>query len=349
MSLEGTAVSSASNGAGAPPPPAPVADDGGGDESALLAKSQAILSGDDEIPAEETPTQPDAGKPKPAEEKKTEETPDEAQLSRAFARLRSEQKRFDSRKLEQSQKYMADVEKLKTERESFEKERSGFTELQARARREPLMALKALGWDYENLVKYVADGNIPMAKIQEDFRVELDERGKKAQADLEAYRKELDELKSERQREQMIQEAQAYEGRVLDEMEGLIKSQPEKFKHLARVPRERSHRAILNHMIEHFEKNNEALALSDAMLYAEQEAKSYAAWFASQEAASPGGAVQSANPGAAKPETPEARPISQRETTVRGVQHRDLNTLTDDEREELTRRILSGEADAELM
>lgn len=348
--LEGSAVTpAASNGAAPPPPPAPASSPSngdGGDEADLLAKSQAILNGDEETSGEEV--KPAEAKPK-VEEKK-EEPLDEAQLSRSYARLRSEEKRFDRRKQEQSAKYLQDVESHKASVAAFEKQKQEFESNVERARREPLMALKLLGWGYDDLVKYVADGNIPMDKIREDFRIQLDERGKKSQEELAAIKKELEETKAERVRESQIREAQAYESRVFGEIDGLLKQDPAKFRYLSRADRDEVNREVLQAMIDHYQSSGEVLALSDAMLYKEKRLEKVASWLRDHpEAASPGGAVKSANPGAAKPETEEARPISQRETAVRGVQKVDLNAMTDEEREELSRRILSGDADADLM
>lgn len=344
MSVNPGTPPQAPNGAATPPPAAESSGDG---EAELLAKSQAILNGDEETPAEsneETPASPEK-KEAPKEEKKEPE-PDQAELSAGFARLRAEQKRFEKRKQDGHAEYLAREEKLKAESAAFEKSKQEWEEKVKGASSSPLKALKALGWEYTDLMKYVADGNIPMEKIREDFQIQLSEHQKKLLAEHEASKKEIEQLRQERERERLQRDASAFEERLFAEADELIKAEPEKFRNLARVPREHRNKALIDQMLQHYTEHKVPLALSDAMLYQERGASTYASWFA-REAASPGGSVQSENPGAAKPET-EPRPISQRDASVRGVQKKNLDDLTDEEREELSLRILAGDTDEML-
>lgn len=307
-------------------------------EDALLEKALGELNGEEPPAAQAEPE-----KPKPAPAPKKDAAPDgwdEAQASRAFAKLSAEQKRFDARKQEQSQKYLADVASFEAKQKAFEQESAEWRTAVSKAKDSPLQALKALGWTYDQLVQYVAkEGVIPSEKLRSDLKLELDEVSKSSRAELEAVKKELAEAKAERERQAAMEKARTYETSVYEGVDAALAAEPEKFRHLARIPAERRNTAILNYMVAHYEKTGEALAISDAMLYGEQEAKEYASWYAS-EAARQEGAVQSANPGAAKPET-EARPISQRDQSVRGVQ-KDPDEMTDEEREQEALRILAS-------
>lgn len=338
-------IEAGTNGA-APPMGVAVQDipettEGGEDlgEDALIAKALSALN-DGEAPEVKEPDKPkEVEKPK-ADGPKPPDGWDEAAASRAFARLTSEQRRFDKRKQEQSSEYTTKVAELESKTKAFESEQKEWRQKVSGASTSPLAALKALGWTYDQLVEYVAkEGIIPTEKLRSDFKVELDEASKASRTELEEIKKELAASKAEKERNAAEQRARDYESRVHSTIDAEIEANPGKYAHLARVPKDRRNSAILAHMVEHYQKNGEALAITDAMLYGEKEAKEYASWYAT-EAARQEGAVKSANPGAAKPET-EARPLTQRDTAVRGVQ-KEPDDMTDEEREEEAMRILAG-------
>lgn len=338
---------SGSNGA-APPPPAagdstPSVDDGGG-EDALLAKALGELTG--ETAEEQSEGTRESPPPKPPADTQAAPPPepDEHQLSAGFAKLRSEQKRFDRRKAEQSNEYLTKVKDFEAKEKAFEEKQKGWQDAVTRSKNSPLEALHALGWTYEQLVEYVAkEGVIPASKLRTDFKVELDEASAKSREELQEIKKELEAAKEEKKRELAAKKADEYEQKVFAEIDTLLEKEAAKFVHLRRIPKEVRDGGILDHMIQHFNETGEALAISDAMLYGEKEASKIASWY-SQGDARQEGAVKSANLGAAKPET-EARPISQRDASVRGVSRPlDPETMTEEEREAEALRILTSDS-----
>lgn len=319
----------------------------GGNESELMAEALAMLDG------EKGPEETEKPAEKPVE-KPAEKPPDEVELSKAFAALTAKERRFNERKEKQNADLLAREAKLKKDLEDFtaSKEKAEWQGWRDRAKQSPLTALVEAGWTKEQIIKYIAsDGEIPVERFQDEFKVQLDERTKELRAEQAKLKEELENDRTEQQRLRNIREAQSYEARVVTEIDDMLSTEAERYRFASRVPKNELYPRVLNRMITHYRETGaknedgrgEVLAVSDAMLYIEKEAERIASWFQTQQAASQGGTVESGKPGAAKPETEEARPISQRESSARGVKKTNPDDMTDDERAEEALRILTGD------
>lgn len=330
----------------APPPAAQAPEQGsapGNDSANLLADPDFAaalreLEGDTGSQPESAP--PDGPKTEPAPPPEAEKTED---LSPEWAKLRAHEKRHKARVAEQTatlNAQRAEIEKLKAEAEALRTEHTTWRE---KAKKTPLEALKLIGWDLASLTQYVANnGEVPQEKLLADMKIQMDEEVKALRQQIEESKKEKETERAQAERMRMEREAGEYEQRVASRIQSVFQAEPAKFPNLARVPPDVVKQKVLDIQIAEYERSQKSLAVSDAMLYAERNLAQVLAWVAGQ---GPGqaGTVQSVEPVAAKPSQTEAAPIGQRESTVRGHQKVDLDSMTDDERWQRAQKILAGE------
>lgn len=342
----------------APQPPAEGAEQAsGGDADAInLKKAREILFGGDEEAAEGTETDettPEAPKNAQEEAKK----PSEEDLSPEWAKLTAQQRRHKARVAEQTAELNAKRAEVEAREQAFGEKVKAFEareqEWSARAeaaRRDPLKALAEIGWTLPALTKYVADnGQIPPEKLAQDLKLEYEKSLKEQRDELERVKKEIEEGKANAKKAEEQAQASQYEGKVLNELRTVYHADPSKYPNLAVAPEARTHKRILalqvaamNGQHPDFPGQQKYLAVSDAMLYAERELAEIYSWQGARQA---GTALQAGKPGAEKPSTIEATPISRSETASRVVARRSPDEMSEQELLERAKRQLAGEED----
>jgi hypothetical protein len=313
-------------------------------EAALRAFNETQDSTTEDAVSEENTENTENTENATQETQKTVEAPQhtETELSNGFAALR---RREDGLKKDRDQ--------FNEEKRKFEEEKSLFqngkqkevdsliAEYQGRlneAKKNPIKALEQLGWTIEQAIKFVNDnGTIPQEIIEQnlraEFKKELDEIRETSRKERESY--ETDK-KTREQAQTLVQQqelARSYEKRVADEVEGVLKNEGAKYKYFSKVPRDFALQTVLKYMVDaHLAKK--PVALSDAMLYVEGEARKTASWFGSVDAGqpdpTPGRDVKPSNPG------PSVEPIPLSASARRAVlQKKHPDDMTEDERMEM--------------
>ncbi len=341
----------------APPPPAPAGGDGdsasvevGGNssEDALLDQALATLRGEgDEAPETAEGEAPAEGAPAAAEpaEKPAEVT--QAKLSKGFAKLRAQEERFERR--------AAEMEAAHAQREATYAERdtkyAGYEQALQEARQSPLRALKLLGWEYDQLAKYVLnDGQLPpeqMAKHLQEHQ----------QSEFQRLQGEIESLKQERAKEGEARAAREFEGRVEGDVHALFKGDsPDgaKYPHFAHHFRNGQGEKLMvdvkSVLAKHFNqtcvrdekgriiKPGEIVASERAVMYIENILKGMQVGPLPTGNPGQSGAVKSANTGAAKP-----RPLVARDASEMSVpSDQEIESMSDEERFNLALQVTSG-------
>lgn len=334
--------------AAAPPPPAPPAEssDVGGDrgaESDLLKEAMAALKGEEAPPAAENE--------KPKVEEKPKEELTQKKLSDGFAKLAAKEDRFERRSAEQTAK-------LQAERAAFEAERAQVAPLREameKAKTSPLEALSLLGWTYQHLVDYVMkDGQIP----QEKFAERLTNEHKSAYEKLQA---EIAELRSGREQERQAYEAQQETSRQEHAVRELFKGDdaPGATKYpnfYAKFSEDPGNAAglmvdVQNLLTAHYNQTcvrddkgrivrpGEKVDPERAVMHIESILAKMQ--IRPRNPGQPGAVSQTANAGAARQQAP--KPLTPRDYSVTSMpSDEEILAMTDEEREALAKRIVSG-------
>jgi hypothetical protein len=326
------------------PPAPPSLGTGSGDEANLVsdpdfaAALRELEGAEAEAPSG---TETEAPKTEPAPPPEPEEAKDP---SPEWAKLRAHERRHKERVAKHTEELRAERAKFAAEKEAYEREHGEFKSIKERAKKTPIEALTALGWTLQDLTKYVvANGEVPQEKILADMKMQQDEELKALRAEIESVKKQREDEVRLTERQKMEREAEGYEVKVKDLMQTVYQQDGAKFRYLSRIPQEVAHRKVLDIQLAYYQQTEKALAISDAMLQAERNLAQIYSWVDPNGGPGQAGSVQSVQPVAAKPSQSEAAPIGQRETTVRGIQKVDLDSMTDEERMDRARRILDGE------
>jgi hypothetical protein len=305
------------------------APDTGGDfdVAAARAEAAALLSAKDTLEGGEGEDSPDnpAEAPAPAEAKPPAEG-DADELTKNWVRLRDQERRFKVR----MERERAEDAKAKTawqsEKEAILKEVEPLKAAKARAAKEPLSALRELGWEFPELVDYVQkNGQIPQERILKDLQMSMDEKMAAQQARLD----EMDAREKEMTRGQRIN---TFQQAVVDEVRTTIEGFPNLNKFLAKHGPQKVMPKIFWKM-ETEAKVKNYLTPAQVMGMFEDELSQVAALYESPSPALGGAGSGPANPEAVKPRTrPEL--VSNDDESERG--HRDVDD--DDEDMESRRR-----------
>lgn len=298
-----------------------------------------------EKPAEKTEEPTKIEEKKVEEAKKEEPLPDIAEISKSFAALKHKTKRFDDDRAAFNAEKTEFEAKKTADSADFEKQRSEFNAHVEMAKKNPLSALKALGWSPEQLYAYIEkDGQVPPERLIESAKAEL----KKELEDLRAERAKETEEKKARDAEALKAEqrtqADGFARRVGLEIADVADAEVAKYPYTRNVILKNPglvHRAVLNSIASHMAKEKKVLAVSDAMMQFEEQAKANAEMLGLPPISSDprqAGAVQPANPG-------NIEPISKSDAAKSGlVPKRAPDEMSDDERYELGLRLARGEA-----
>lgn len=301
------------------PVSAPEGDSGGGefDEAAARSKAIEVLEGKKE--PEAAVAEEKKPEPKPEPEKKTEDG-SEDDLTKEWIRFRNQDKRLKERAREFSDEKGA----FATEKETFAKEQSEFRATQERAKKEPLAALQALGWSFEDLVNYVGkNGQIPQEKLLNDLKLQNNEELKKIRDEIEASKKA-----------QAEQEKQATISKYETLVEQEVRTSLAQYPHLQAIAEgEGFNEEVLPGVFKFLHQNalsGKYLPPSAAMQYYEQRLSMMAARLPGRTSPAPGGSVKSEQPEAAKPSNGHSSltndDVSERASTV-APDDEDLPTL----------------------
>jgi hypothetical protein len=301
------------------------------DAAAARAEAAALLSAQESLEGREGADTPDtdpAGEPKPAAkpaETKPEPEGDEDENTRRWVRLRNQEKRFNDRIAKERGEFNKERETFAKERETFQKEHESFKAAKARASKEPLSALKELGWSFEQLVDYVQkNGQVPQERIINDLKLSMDEEMQKTRAELE-------EIKNEKKTQERQQRINGFQQKVVDEVRTTIDGFPNLKRFLDKHGPEKVIPKVLWKM-ETEAKVKNYLTPSQVMGMFEDELSQVASLYETPSPA-PGGAGQGpANPEAAKPRT-RPEPLSNDDGSERGV-----HDVDDDDDDPIARR-----------
>ncbi len=347
LSVQPSIAAGAPPPAAAPPPPAvePGEFDSGGDEDALLAQALQTLDSGEEQGDEIPDTEP---QPKPKEPAKEEQT--QAKLSKGFAKLAEQEDRLDRRyKAWQSEQAQAT-----TELQAARAEVATYKAAMEQAKQSPLSALKALGWEYDQLAQYVLkDGQLPPAMMAKH----LEEHQKSEYSKLEA---QVQEMRRQAERANLERQGREYEGRVESEVQGLFADGSEAATQYPNFAHHFKNGRGVDLMIDvkrvlaqHFNetcvrdpktgriiKPGEVVASERAVRYVESILAKMQVGQLPAAGRNPGqpGAAQAANAGAAKP-----RPLVPRDYSEAGIpSEQELEAMTDEQREALAMQMFRG-------
>lgn len=339
--VSGTPAPGADPSGGAPPADAvvespvveTVADDGvEEDAEAREAAALAELTGK-AAPKEEP-------KPKPKEEPK-EEIPSIEEQSRSFAALKHKTQRFNEERAAFAEEKRAFEETQAKDKAEIEKLRTELEGRRERAKKTPLEALKELGWTPDQLLQYIGEnGEIPKDRLFQTLKEEMQKELEAVREETKKEREAREAQEAETLKRRQSEESSAFQRRVGMEIVDIATQEADKYKYLGKILRKDPgavHRGVLNLIAQHFQQTKKPLAVSDAMLQIE---KQQADWFEeNQPDPQQAGAVKPANPGSIEP-------IPKLDTAKRGVApKKELDELTEEEREELALRIAKGEVE----
>ncbi len=213
---------------------------------------------------DEETTKPETPKPKesePKEEPEDEESKkaraelldkdgklSQDKLERAFAALTKQEKRLKKREgdfREQRKVLESERGQLEEKLKGFEREHTEFSAVREKAKTKPLEALKALGWSYEDLVKYVvADGKVPVEKLVKD----MEESHK---SELEKNRAELENVKQDIERSRTIASGTDYERKLRANVAELHPA----YRYVSKYPVNEVQDEVLRIQVAHYEHN----------------------------------------------------------------------------------------------
>lgn len=337
--VSGTPAPGADPSGGAPPADAvvespvveTVADDGVEDDAE--AREAAALA---ELTGKATPKEE---KPKPKEEPK-EEIPSIEEQSRSFAALKHKTQRFNEERAAFAEEKRAFEETQAKDKAEIEKLRTELEGRRERAKKTPLEALKELGWTPDQLLQYIGEnGEIPKDRLFQTLKEEMQKELEEVRNETKKEREAREAAEAENLKKRQAEESSAFQRRVGMEIVDIATQEAEKYKYLNKILRKDPgaiHREVLNRIAHAYKTTKKPLAVSDAMLQIE---KQQADWFEDQPDPQQAGAVKPANPGSIEP-------IPKLDTAKRGVApKKELDELTEEEREELALRIAKGEVE----
>jgi len=122
--------------------------------------------------------------------------------NKAFAALTHKHQKLRAREEE----YVRQYEALQKERQEIQKTQEGWNELLKIAKTNPVKALEALDWSYEDTTKFMLDGQVPDEKRQ----AFLEQAQREHAARVERERQELEQRKQELVHEQAKTKVQAH-------------------------------------------------------------------------------------------------------------------------------------------
>lgn len=339
----------------AAPPPAPPAppqrvEGEAINEEALVEQALAALRGEGDAPGEELdqgeqPMEAGEGeaKPEPKAQPKPEEELTQKKLSAGFAKLREQEDRLDRR----YKSWQAEQATKEAELAAREARFAPLEQAQARAASSPLEALKLLGWEFEQLAKYVMeDGKVPQDVLFRSFQEEQRKQG-------ETLQQEIARLKQEKEAEKTQALVRETEGRMAANVGELLGGETTKYPHVAKLYKQSPERVMVdvkNLVAQHWNetcvrdaqgrivKPGEAVAPERALVYIERILSSLVGEAGGNPAQR--GAVQSAQAGAEKP---SPKPLVPRDYSDAGMpSDQEIEAMTDEQREALAVRIVSG-------
>lgn len=316
--VDGTNVAGGGDAAGSPPETSTEAfdlealarevmageNDGVGDDASTGNNSAVV--GDEEPPV--------AKKDEPKKPQTKEEVEAELEkLSGAFAKLTAQDRRLKARAAEHKadvQKFEAEKQSFEAERQNFQAEREGFQAQLGKAKQSVEECLKLGGWSMDDVANWILnDGKVPTEKLIRDME-------ESTKAELEKLRKEKEEARAQFEREQTELEQRRFDTNLQTHLVDAVKG----YKYLSRLPMDTEvFPGVKKYLLTEYQKGNKGVAVEDALRYFEQRLSDMAATLGVAAVPESEGAVKSAQPAAAKPETPKPAPITNRDASLRSV------------------------------
>jgi hypothetical protein len=280
-------------------------------------------------------------KPAKTEDKKKPEDLTQDKLSRGFAKLKDQEERLARR----YETWQGEVKAKEAELAKFKEERAAFETKREVYYKNPEQLLADHGWDVDKFVQYVmSDGKVPPDVLAR----QLQDQHK---ADLEKTRKEIEELKSVRQREEDAQLASEYDRQVATRVESIIgkddaflpeaaESYPMFLRVIEEFGRDEVLEDVKRALIKHHQDTGQVVDPLRAVMYLDRAYRQRFPKMASKLGGNPAqnGAGASANSGAEKP-----RQLTTSDRSDIGTpSEEELDQMTPEERRARATRIFQG-------